>query len=119
MCLLLLFASQFLPPGEIVEGMTLPPEDNPFARLFGKQPSTADILSQPVDIDLNDARSYDRQIYDQVRRGRESAPGWGVDALSLQVVDIVGGSCSAQRPELYAVSSSETAIHAFPAPYDK
>jgi hypothetical protein len=58
---------QFIPPGEIVEGLTAEPEDNPFARLFNKRPSTSDIMSQRIEVDLADARSYNRQIYDQVR----------------------------------------------------
>jgi hypothetical protein len=49
-----------------VEGLTASPEESPFARLFNKRPSSADILNQSVDIDLNDPRSYERQIFDQV-----------------------------------------------------
>jgi hypothetical protein len=30
---------QFVPPGELVEGVQLAPPDNPFARLMGKQGS--------------------------------------------------------------------------------
>lgn len=61
---------QFIAPGEIVEGLTTDdPEDNPFARLFaGRQRpgSASGLLNQPLEVDLNDRRSYDRQIYDQV-----------------------------------------------------
>jgi hypothetical protein len=37
--LLLPPAAQFVPPGELVEGVQLAPPDNPFARLMGKQGS--------------------------------------------------------------------------------
>ena len=98
-CFSLFPVPQFLPPGEIVEGMTLPPEDNPFARLFGKQSSTADILSQPVDIDLNDSRSYDRQIYDQVRCCWRSSTSLGAAVCTHVALCACAPSCSvSHRP---------------------
>jgi hypothetical protein len=80
---LLLPPLQFIAPGEIVEGLTTEdPQDNPFARLFaGRQRpgSASDLLNQPLEVDLNDRRSYDRQIYDQVRDG----VGVGVGAAGV------------------------------------
>lgn len=58
-----------MPPGEIVEGLTAPPEDNPFARLFAGRArggAAGDILNPRYEVDLNDPRSYERQMFDQV-----------------------------------------------------
>lgn len=70
---------KFIAPGEIVEGLTTEdPQDNPFARLFaGRQRpgSASDLLNQPLEVDLNDRRSYDRQIYDQTLLEDPDSPG--------------------------------------------
>lgn len=67
---------KFVPPGEIVEGLTSPPEDNPFARLFGKAPPRDLLMEERYEVDLNNPASYERQIFDQTLLDDPDLPGY-------------------------------------------
>eukprot|EP00878_Enallax_costatus_P033816 GHUV01037383.1.p1 GENE.GHUV01037383.1~~GHUV01037383.1.p1 ORF type:complete len:193 (+),score=46.46 GHUV01037383.1:525-1103(+) len=66
---------EFVPPGELIEGITLDPPDNPFARLFGKQTSTPGLVNR-YEVDPADPRDYNKQIYDQTLLDDPDLPGY-------------------------------------------
>ncbi|KAF8066169.1 PRY2 [Scenedesmus sp. PABB004] len=64
---------KFVPPGELVEGIQLPPPDNPFARLLGRGGRGG---VNRFEVDLDDPRPYDRQLYDQTLLDDPDVPGF-------------------------------------------
>ncbi len=56
---------QFVPPGELVEGIQMPQESG-FSRLLG---AGRDFPLDRYEVDLNDPTPFDRQLFDQVGKG--------------------------------------------------
>lgn len=58
---------QFVPPGELIEGLTVP-QENPFARLMGSE-QTREYPLWRYEVDLNDPTPFNKQLFDQVCHG--------------------------------------------------
>lgn len=57
--------TQFVPPGELVEGYTRSVDNNPFSRLLGRR-DPAFAPPERLELDLDDPSDFDAQLFDQV-----------------------------------------------------
>ncbi len=72
---LVLARAQFTPPGELLEGYTRSVDENPLSRLFSR--GAADVPPDRMELDLEDSKPFNRQLYDQVRSPRREGRGRG------------------------------------------
>lgn len=85
---------KFVPPGELLEGYSLPPPDNPFARLLsaGRGRSTGPGPTR-LTVDPANPAPYGRQVFDQTLLDNPDLPGFqpalpdgfSLEALARQV----------------------------------
>lgn len=84
-CCALPLSTQFVPPGELVEGYTRSMDnDGPLSLFGGRDASRAS--PERVELDLDDPTPFDKQLYDQVR-----GCGWGCELWVQMVMVMVMG----------------------------
>eukprot|EP00877_Chromochloris_zofingiensis_P011697 jgi/Chrzof1/6781/Cz19g09070.t1 len=65
---------KFVPPGELIEGLTVP-QENPFARLMGSE-QTREYPLWRYEVDLNDPTPFNKQLFDQTLLDDPDVPGF-------------------------------------------